>query len=74
MSETLAAIPGVEARVSHEETTLLAPAERILEVLTHLRDAERFVCFIDITAVDYPAREKRFEIVCSRPIRTRACG
>ena len=63
MSETLQAIPGVEARFSHEETTLLAPAERIVEVLTHLRDAERFVCFIDITAVDYPAREKRFEIV-----------
>ena len=67
MSETLqavaAAIPGVEARFSHGELTLLAPAGRIVEVLTHLRDAERFVCFIDLTAADYPARAQRFEVI-----------
>ena len=67
MSETLqavaAAIPGVEASFAFGDLTLTAPAERIVEVLTHLRDAERFVCFIDLTAADYPARAKRFEVV-----------
>ena len=63
MSEIVQAIPGVEAQVSFGETTLRAPASRIVELLTHLRDVERFICFIDITAVDYPSRAKRFEVV-----------
>src|ERR1700761_8837316 len=38
---------------------------KIVEVVTHLRDdpACRFVSFTDITAVDYPEREKRFDVV-----------
>ena len=33
--------------------------------LTFLRDdpACQFVCFIDLTGVDYPEREKRFEVI-----------
>jgi NADH-quinone oxidoreductase subunit C len=36
-------------------------AEHIISVLRFLRDDPscRFVCFIDICGVDYPAREKR---------------
>src|SRR6202158_2854774 len=40
-------------------------AERIVDVVTFLRDDPgcRFVSFIDVTAVDYPGREKRFDVV-----------
>jgi NADH-quinone oxidoreductase subunit C len=47
------------------ELTLIADAQAIVEVLTYLRDDPecRFVCFIDICGVDYPEREKRFDVV-----------
>jgi NADH-quinone oxidoreductase subunit C len=47
------------------ELTLIADAQAIVEVLTYLRDEPecRFVCFIDICGVDYPEREKRFDVV-----------
>jgi NADH-quinone oxidoreductase subunit C len=53
------------ANQSFGELTLIAEASRIVEVLTFLRDdpACRFINFTDITAVDYPDREQRFEIV-----------
>jgi NADH-quinone oxidoreductase subunit C len=45
--------------------TLLAPAERIVEVLAKLRDdpACQLEVLIDICGVDYPARAKRFDVV-----------
>jgi NADH-quinone oxidoreductase subunit C len=51
--------------VAYDELTIQADAQRIIEVVTFLRDDPRcqFVCFIDITAVDWPAREKRFDVV-----------
>jgi NADH-quinone oxidoreductase subunit C len=47
------------------ELTLTADAHAIVDVLTYLRDDPecRFVCFIDICGVDYPEREKRFDVV-----------
>jgi len=56
---------GVECVMSNDELTLLVSAEAIIEVLRFLRDDPscRFVCFIDICGVDYPAREKRFDVV-----------
>ncbi len=56
---------GVECAVSHDELTLLVSADAIIDVLRFLRDDPscRFVCFIDICGVDYPAREKRFDVV-----------
>jgi NADH-quinone oxidoreductase subunit C len=47
------------------ELTLKCAAGDLLEVLTFLRDDPdcRFVCFTDITAADYPEREKRFDVV-----------
>ena len=47
------------------ELTITAEAPSIVEVLTYLRDDPecRFVCFIDICGVDYPEREKRFDVV-----------
>ena len=62
-----AALPGAVARtyVEYGELNVVAHAPRILDVLKHLRDdaACLFVCFVDITATDYPAREKRFDVV-----------
>ena len=62
-----AALPG--AVLSHEITygdlSLSLEPTRYLDVVRFLRDdaAHRFVCFIDLTAVDYPEREKRFDVV-----------
>ncbi len=63
--KAVAAHPGLEAQFAHGELTLLGDAGRVLDVLKLLRDDPecRFVCFIDITAADFPEREKRFEIV-----------
>ena len=55
----------VGAQESFGELTVLARAEKIIEVLTYLRDdpACQFVCFTDLCGADYPAREKRFDVV-----------
>ena len=68
LGESIAAAQaaGVERiYVAFGELNVVAKADRILEVLTHLRDAPDclFVNMIDITAVDYPGREKRFDVV-----------
>jgi NADH-quinone oxidoreductase subunit C len=68
IAETAAARLGsaVLARtLAHGEVTVTVEAARIVEVLTTLRDDPelRFVSFIDICGADYPAREKRFDVV-----------
>ncbi len=51
--------------VVRDELTLTANAADIVKVATFLRDdpACQFICFIDITAVDFPGREHRFDVV-----------
>jgi len=51
--------------VAHGELNLYAQAERIVEVLTRLRDDPevRFEQLIDLCGVDYPQRAKRFDVV-----------
>jgi len=51
--------------IAHDELTITASARDIVNVVTFLRDDERcqFFSFIDITAVDWPARERRFDVV-----------
>ncbi len=65
--KAVAALPGVVlgANAAFGELTFVVDAARIVEALTFLRDdaACQFVCFTDLTAADYPDREKRFEIV-----------
>ena len=62
-----AALPGsvTGAAVAFDQLTLSIDAARVVKVVRHLRDnsALRFVSFIDVTAVDYPGREKRFDVV-----------
>ncbi|HEY5107794.1 MAG TPA: NADH-quinone oxidoreductase subunit C [Caulobacteraceae bacterium] len=57
------AIGGFE--VAFGELTLNAPAHRIVDALTHLRDgpALRFTQLIDICGADYPQRSLRFDVV-----------
>jgi NADH-quinone oxidoreductase subunit C len=68
LSEAVAAaLPGAITGIStaYGELTLTVEAGRLIETATYLRDdpAYLYVCFIDLTAVDYPAREKRFDVV-----------
>jgi NADH-quinone oxidoreductase subunit C len=75
MSETLdqlgaaiaAALPGsvIDQKVERGELTLAANAADIVKVATFLRDDDRcrFFNIIDITAVDWPSRERRFDVV-----------
>jgi len=56
---------GVAYSIDNDELNLTVDAAHIIPVLRFLRDDPscRFVCFIDICGVDYPAREKRFDVV-----------
>ncbi len=68
LGETIAAaLPGAVTghAVTNGELTLDVNAADIVAVATFLRDDQRcaFVCFIDVTAVDWPQRERRFDVV-----------
>jgi len=62
-----AALPGAATGfdVAFGELTVRANASRIVDVMRFLRDDPRcrFACIIDITAIDWPSREKRFDVV-----------
>ena len=51
--------------IAYEELTISVPAAAIVEVAEILRDDPelRFISFIDICGVDWPEREKRFDVV-----------
>jgi NADH-quinone oxidoreductase subunit C len=51
--------------VAFGDLTIMVDIAKIVDVARFLRDDPgcRFVNFIDATAVDYPGREKRFEVV-----------
>ncbi|HEY0327881.1 MAG TPA: NADH-quinone oxidoreductase subunit C [Rhodopseudomonas sp.] len=67
LGETIkAALPAVsEASIAFGELTLTVDATRIVEVVRFLRDDPRcrFISPIDVTAVDYPGRANRFDVV-----------
>ncbi|MFY9623084.1 MAG: NADH-quinone oxidoreductase subunit C [Rhodoplanes sp.] len=52
-------------QVANGELTITARAADIVKVVTFLRDDPgcRFFAFVDVTAVDWPQREKRFDVV-----------
>jgi NADH-quinone oxidoreductase subunit C len=62
-----AALPAAVAgyAIAFDQLTVTVEASKIVEVVKYLRDdpACRFVNITDITAVDYPGREKRFDVV-----------
>jgi NADH-quinone oxidoreductase subunit C len=51
--------------VANDELTVVAAPRDIIKVMTFLRDDERcqFWSFIDVTAIDWPSRERRFDVV-----------
>jgi NADH-quinone oxidoreductase subunit C len=68
LGETIAgALPGSVSgcQVAFGELTVTARASDIVGVTTFLRDDPRceFCSIIDVTAVDWPARENRFDVV-----------
>src|SRR5437764_13349293 len=54
-----------DRKVAHGELTLVAAAADIVKVATFLRDDARcqFWSLLDVTAVDWPGRERRFDVV-----------
>ena len=58
-----AAGAGVSASTAYGELTLEAPAGRIVEVLTLLRDRFAFQQMTDLAGVDHPDRALRFDVV-----------
>ena len=63
----VSALPGAASAhaVAFNQLTITVDATKIVEVVKFLRDDPscRFVSIIDVTAVDYPGREKRFDVV-----------
>jgi NADH-quinone oxidoreductase subunit C len=61
------ALPGAvkSCRVERGELTLLADASEIVRVARFLRNDPQcqFISFTDVCGVDWPAREKRFDVV-----------
>jgi NADH-quinone oxidoreductase subunit C len=52
----------LSSEIAFDELTVVFDAAKWVESMTFLRD-NGFICFIDLTAVDWPAREKRFDVV-----------
>ena len=68
LAETIRAHQGdaiIDAQVEHGELTLIAEAARIESLVKFLRDAPncQFTTLIDICGVDWPQRDKRFDVV-----------
>lgn len=55
----------VDIVIAHEELTVITTPEAIVDVAKFLRDDGQcaFVCIIDVCGVDWPTREKRFDVV-----------
>src|ERR1700742_1174715 len=51
--------------VAFDQLTVTVLPEKIVDIVKYLRDEPslRFVNITDVTAVDYPGREKRFDVV-----------
>ena len=60
-------LPGavLSQTIAFGELTLMLDVAKLVETVVFLRDDPtcRFICFIDTTAVDYPEREHRFDVV-----------
>jgi NADH-quinone oxidoreductase subunit C len=52
-----------EAWIDRKQSILVVAPEQLLEIGAYTRDDERFDYLVDLTAVDWPKREKRFDLV-----------
>jgi NADH-quinone oxidoreductase subunit C len=53
----------VEAMEDRKQAIVTVERARLAEIVLHLRDEEKFDMLSDLTAVDWPKREKRFDVV-----------
>ena len=53
----------LEAWIDRKQAILVVARELLAEIAIHSRDAEKFDWLSDLTAVDWPKREKRFDVV-----------
>jgi NADH-quinone oxidoreductase subunit C len=55
----------LDRQIAYGDLTILVDGARIVEVVSFLREdpACRFVSFIDLCGVDFPGRERRFDVV-----------
>jgi NADH-quinone oxidoreductase subunit C len=53
----------LEAIEDRKQAILTVERARLVEIALYLRDEERFDMLADLTAVDWPKREKRFDVV-----------
>ncbi len=53
----------IEAMQDRKQSILTVDRARLVELALHLRDEEKFDMLVDLTAVDWPKREKRFDVV-----------
>ena len=64
---SVSALPGAATghSIAFGQLTVTVQADRIVDVVKFLRDDPgcRFINITDVTAVDYPGREKRFDVV-----------
>jgi NADH-quinone oxidoreductase subunit C len=52
-----------EAWIDRKQAILVVAREKLVEIATYSRDEEKFDWLSDLTAVDWPKREQRFDIV-----------
>lgn len=52
-----------EAVLDRKQAIVLVAADKLREIARYCRDDEKFDMLVDLTAVDWPKREKRFDIV-----------
>ena len=53
----------LEAWLDRKQAILVTTPDRLLEIAQYTRDEEKFDYLVDLTAVDWPKREKRFDLV-----------
>lgn len=63
LGEAMVAELQVDAHVAFGELTLTCHRDRIVEVLTELRDRYGFQQLLDVCGADYPERAERFDVV-----------
>jgi NADH-quinone oxidoreductase subunit C len=52
-----------EATLDRKQAIVLIAADQLREISRFCRDDEKFEMLVDLTAVDWPKREKRFDII-----------
>src|ERR1700754_4419960 len=59
------ALPGAVTghQIAYGELTVTVKGSEIVNAIRYRRDEQQFVSFIDVTAVDWPGRERRFDVV-----------